>query len=74
MAKERYETVMDKDILASARALVSTWAHLGMRGCYEQTEMHLESEFPDVADWDDIAEPIDVAMDEEFPLGLPVFG
>lgn len=64
---------MDKHILASARALVAQWAHLGEGECAEQVELHLESEFPDAANWHDIADATQTAILEEFPLGPPVF-
>lgn len=64
---------MDKHILASARALVAQWAHLGEGECSDQVIMHLESEFPDDRDWHDIADAAEAAVLEEFPLCAPIF-
>lgn len=64
---------MDKIILASARALVAQWAHLGEGDCYEQVELHLESEFPDERCYEEISDVVQHVIEEEFPLGAPVF-
>jgi hypothetical protein len=64
---------MDKFILASARSLASQWAHLGEGACYEQVELHLESEFPDERDYAEISDCVHHVIDEVFPLGPPVF-
>lgn len=64
---------MDKHILASARALVAQWAHLGEGECYEQVELHLESEFPDARDYAEISDCVQFVIDEEFPLPAPIF-
>lgn len=60
---------MDKVILASARALVSQWAHLGYDGCEDQCTLHLESEFPDA----NINDELEYALVEEWPLPAPIF-
>lgn len=60
---------MDKVILASARALVSQWAHLGYAGCEDQCTLHLESEFPDAIH----NAELECALTEEWPLPTPIF-
>ena len=60
---------MDKIILASARALVSQWVHLGYTECEDQCWLHLESEFPDA----NIDDELECALVEEWPLPAPIF-
>jgi len=56
----------DPVVAASARSLAVQWRHLGMANCADQIEAHLESEFPDLAQWD-LIDAVNTAMDEEFP-------
>lgn len=60
------ENEIEAVVSASARSLAAMWRHLGMANCADQIEAHLESEFPDLAQWD-LIHAVNAAMDEEFP-------